>query len=78
MFQSIGERMNTFAAKVLRHVKQWCGKRPVVTHIDLIIICSALSMFLMAAGAWIFHHYEDWSYFDSLYYCFITLVSTPL
>lgn len=58
MFQSIGERLNTFAAKFLRALKKCFGKRPIVTHIDLIIICSALSVFLIAAGAWIFHYYE--------------------
>jgi potassium channel subfamily K protein 9 len=72
MFQSIGERLNTFAAKLLRICK---GKRQSVTHIDLIIVCSALGSILMAAGAWVFQRYEDWSYFDSLYYCFTTLTT---
>lgn len=74
MFQSIGERMNTFVAMVLRSAKPFLGRRPIVTHIDLILACSGFSMALMAVGAWIFHYYEDWTYFDSLYYCFITLV----
>uniref|UniRef100_A0A915DP73 Two pore potassium channel protein sup-9 n=1 Tax=Ditylenchus dipsaci TaxID=166011 RepID=A0A915DP73_9BILA len=78
MFQSIGERLNTVAAKILRAFKELFGRKSspaTVSHTDLIIICSALSLFLIAAGAWIFHRYEDWSYFDSLYYCFITLVT---
>lgn len=78
MFQSIGERLNTIAAKVLRAVKELCNRgnqKKTVTHTDLICICSALSVFLIAAGAWVFHRYEGWTYFDSLYYCFITLVT---
>uniref|UniRef100_A0A0K0EAV3 Two pore potassium channel protein sup-9 n=1 Tax=Strongyloides stercoralis TaxID=6248 RepID=A0A0K0EAV3_STRER len=75
MFQSIGERLNTFAARVLKCCKQCFGKNPTVTHIDLIIICSGLGTFLIAAGALVFHIYEDWSYFDSLYYCFVTLTT---
>uniref|UniRef100_A0A914Y091 Potassium channel domain-containing protein n=1 Tax=Panagrolaimus superbus TaxID=310955 RepID=A0A914Y091_9BILA len=75
MFQSIGERLNTFAAKVLRCCKKCVGRRPNVNHIDLILTCSGLSTFLIAAGAWVFHRYEGWTYFDSLYYCFTTLTT---
>ncbi|KAI1728200.1 ion channel domain-containing protein [Ditylenchus destructor] len=78
MFQSIGERLNTIAAKILRACKELCSRgnqKKNVTHTDLICICSALSVFLIAAGAWVFHSYEGWTYFDSLYYCFITLVT---
>ncbi|KAH7704789.1 Protein SUP-9 [Aphelenchoides avenae] len=76
MFQSIGERLNTFAAKVLRAFKSCFGRRQqTVTHIDLIIVCSALGSFLIAAGAWVFQKYEGWTYFDSLYYCFTTLTT---
>uniref|UniRef100_A0A914C2Q0 Potassium channel domain-containing protein n=1 Tax=Acrobeloides nanus TaxID=290746 RepID=A0A914C2Q0_9BILA len=75
MFQSIGERLNTFAAKVLRFCKRCVGRRPQVTHIDLIVVCSTLSSFLIAAGAWVFQKYEGWTYFDSVYYCFTTLTT---
>lgn len=75
MFQSIGERLNTFAAKVLRGCKKCLGRRPNVNHIDLIITCSGLSTCLIAGGAWVFHRYEGWTYFDSLYYCFTTLTT---
>lgn len=36
MFQSIGERLNTFAAKVLRFCKRCVGRRPQVTFPKII------------------------------------------
>jgi hypothetical protein len=36
MFQAIGERLNTFAAKVLRFLKRCFGRNPQVSHVDLI------------------------------------------
>ncbi|CAD6198780.1 unnamed protein product [Caenorhabditis auriculariae] len=75
MFQSIGERMNTFAAKLLRFMKRMAGRQPVVTPMDLIWIASGWGTFLIAAGAFAFSKYEHWTYFDSLYYCFTTLTT---
>ncbi|KAJ1373080.1 Two pore potassium channel protein sup-9 [Parelaphostrongylus tenuis] len=75
MFQSIGERMNTFAAKLLQFVKKLMGRAPIVTHIDLIFVASGLGTFLIAFGALAFSKYENWTYFDSLYYCFTTLTT---
>ncbi|KAK0395993.1 hypothetical protein QR680_001523 [Steinernema hermaphroditum] len=75
MFQSIGERLNTFAAKMLRCCKGCLGRRNVVTHTDLIITCSGAGSLLIAAGAYVFQKYEQWTYFDSVYYCFTTLTT---
>ncbi|CAK5084523.1 unnamed protein product [Meloidogyne enterolobii] len=75
MFQSIGERLNTFCSLLLRRVKYFFGRPPLVSPMDLIIVCSLLSSACIAIGAWIFSQYEGWPYFDSVYYCFITLVT---
>ncbi|KAK6733190.1 hypothetical protein RB195_017133 [Necator americanus] len=75
MFQSIGERMNTFAGQLLRAVRKAAGRAPTVTHIDLIFVASGLGIFLMVFGALAFSRYENWTYFDSLYYCFTTLTT---
>lgn len=61
MFQSIGERLNTFVAFVLRHVKRCMGvAQPQVTHINLIVVASACGSLVMAAGAFVFHRTEGW------------------
>ncbi|KAM3720058.1 Two pore potassium channel protein [Dirofilaria immitis] len=75
MFQSIGERINTFAAVLLRMCKRLAGKPANVTHLDLILVASGCGTFLIASGAYVFQSYEKWTYFDSLYYCFITLTT---
>uniref|UniRef100_A0A0R3S2E9 Two pore potassium channel protein sup-9 n=1 Tax=Elaeophora elaphi TaxID=1147741 RepID=A0A0R3S2E9_9BILA len=75
MFQSIGERINTFAAMLLRICKRSVGKPDDVTHLDLILVASGCGTFLIASGAYVFQSYEKWTYFDSLYYCFITLTT---
>ncbi|KHJ86167.1 Ion channel [Oesophagostomum dentatum] len=72
---TIGERMNTFAARLLRSVKKAAGKAPVVNHVDLIFVAFGLGTFLIVFGALAFSKYENWTYFDSLYYCFTTLTT---
>uniref|UniRef100_A0A183CI36 Two pore potassium channel protein sup-9 n=1 Tax=Globodera pallida TaxID=36090 RepID=A0A183CI36_GLOPA len=75
MFQSIGERLNTFCSILLKRVKLLFRRPPFVSPMDLIVVCSLLSTACIATGAWVFSRYENWSYFDSVYYCFITLVT---
>lgn len=75
MFQSIGERLNTFCSLLLRRVKGLLGRPAMVSPMDLIVVCSLLSSACIAIGAWVFSCYEGWTYFDSVYYCFITLVT---
>lgn len=68
-------RLNTFAASILKCCKRCAGRRANVTHIDLIFIAFGCGSFLIASGAYVFHRYEKWTYFDSLYYCFTTLTT---
>ncbi len=76
MFQSIGERLNTFVAFVLRHLKKCVGcKNPEVSETNLIMVASSIGTLVITTGAYAFHKYESWDYFDSLYYCFITLTT---
>uniref|UniRef100_A0A914HY25 Two pore potassium channel protein sup-9 n=1 Tax=Globodera rostochiensis TaxID=31243 RepID=A0A914HY25_GLORO len=75
MFQSIGERLNTFCSILLKRLKLLLRRPPLVSPMDLIVVCSLLSTACIATGAWVFSRYENWSYFDSVYYCFITLVT---
>ncbi|XP_012060161.1 PREDICTED: two pore potassium channel protein sup-9 [Atta cephalotes] len=76
MFQSIGERVNKFSSVVIRSVKTLLNCRNVqASEINLICVVTTLSCLTIAGGAAAFSRYEGWSYFDSIYYCFITLTT---
>lgn len=45
------------------------------TEVDLICVVTTLSSLTIAGGAAAFSKFEGWSYFDSVYYCFITLTT---
>ncbi len=73
MFQSIGERLNTVIAICLHRLKeQW---RDENVHSNLIWITFTIGVAIIAMGAYVFHRHEQWGYFDSIYYCFITLTT---
>jgi len=76
MFQSIGEQLNKFSSVVIRQAKRALGcKRTEATEINLIFVVSFLSSLTIAGGATAFSTYEGWTYFDSVYYCFVTLTT---
>ncbi|XP_018785673.1 PREDICTED: two pore potassium channel protein sup-9 [Bactrocera latifrons] len=76
MFQSIGERVNRLSSYVIQAVRKSLRcKRTAASEVDLICVVTTLSSLMIAGGAAAFSRYEGWSYFDSVYYCFITLTT---
>ncbi|BFF90795.1 two pore potassium channel protein sup-9 [Drosophila madeirensis] len=76
MFQSIGERVNRLSSYVIQAVRTSLRcKRTVASEVDLICVVTTLSSLTIAGGAAAFSKFEGWSYFDSVYYCFITLTT---
>lgn len=76
MFQSIGERLNKLSSVVIRKAKRLSGCTEIeATEINLICVVTTLSSLTIAVGAAAFSRYEGWTYFDSVYYCFITLTT---
>ena len=45
------------------------------SEMNQICVLSTMSILTIAGGATVFTRYEGWSYFDSVYYCFITLTT---
>lgn len=76
MFQSIGERLNKFASVVIRRAKTYLHcKYTEATEMNLMLATGMLSSIIITTGAAVFSRYEGWSYFDSFYYCFVTLTT---
>lgn len=42
---------------------------------NLMLATGMLSSIIITTGAAVFSRYEGWSYFDSFYYCFVTLTT---
>lgn len=76
MFQSIGERLNKFASIVIRQIKKYLSCQKVeATEMNLMFATGMLSSIIITTGAAVFSRYEGWTYFDSFYYCFVTLTT---
>ena len=76
MFQSIGERLNNFSSFVIRNVKRVLKYDNVeASETNLILVVTAITTITISGGAAAFSKYEGWTYFDSIYYCFVTLTT---
>ena len=73
MFQSAGERLNAIISFVLMRVKRSLGCRnQKVSAFELIAVEFGMTTMLILGGSLIFCEQEKWTYFESIYYSFVT------
>ncbi|TNN76128.1 Potassium channel subfamily K member 3 [Liparis tanakae] len=76
MFQSVGERINTFVRYLLHRLKKCLGmRRTEVSMVNMVIIGFISCMSTLCIGALAFSYFEEWNFFQAYYYCFITLTT---
>ena len=76
MFQSIGDCLNRGLSIIIRTMRRAMKARVTeASEMDLIMTVTTISLIINTVGALVFCHFEGWSYFDSVYYCFITLTT---
>ena len=76
MFQSVGERLNSFIVYMFSNLKKKLNfKKHDVSMVELIAVEFGLALTITIFASYIFVHNEGWTYFDALYYCFITLTT---
>nr|XP_033483709.1 potassium channel subfamily K member 9-like [Epinephelus lanceolatus] len=67
MFQSLGERINTFVRYLLRRTKQCLSLQETEVSMGNMVLVGLLScMSTLCIGAAAFSHYEDWTFFDAM------------
>ena len=73
MFQSVGERLNAIISFVLSRLKRFLGfRRHKVSGFELIAVEFGMTTMLILCGSFIFSKQEKWTYFESIYYSFVT------
>ncbi|CAL9692206.1 unnamed protein product [Knipowitschia caucasica] len=76
MFQSVGERINTFVRYLLRRFKKCLGmRRTEVSMANMVTFGFVSCSTTLCLGAQAFSHFEGWNFFHAFYYCFITLTT---
>ncbi|XP_078508050.1 potassium channel subfamily K member 15 isoform X1 [Lissotriton helveticus] len=76
MFQSLGERMNTFVRFLLKKLKKCFHMRKTDVSMENMVFVGFLSCIgTLCIGAAAFSYFEGWTFFHSYYYCFITLTT---
>jgi hypothetical protein len=76
MFQAVGERLNSFTSWFIKVFKKTFRFRKTdVNQSELVFVGGLLAFLIVFGGAAIFTYYEGWSYFNSIYYCVVTLTT---
>lgn len=74
MFQSVGERMNTFICCLMSRVSKYIGVCGV-SMVNMVSVGFLTCLSTLCVGAVGFSHFEGWNFFHAFYYCFITLTT---
>ena len=73
--QSIGERFNALVKYIYRLVMSKLKRKHEISTNGLAVVGLVSLALTVSFGAALFSYYENWSYFESFYYCFITVTT---
>uniref|UniRef100_A0A0M3ID13 Two pore potassium channel protein sup-9 n=1 Tax=Ascaris lumbricoides TaxID=6252 RepID=A0A0M3ID13_ASCLU len=80
MFQSIGERVNTFIAFSLKKLRALLLSKGFnitsqITPTHLLFVSLSIGMLVVLIGTYVFHRAERWTFLEAYYYCFISMTT---
>ena len=68
--------MNKCSSILIQRLRTWLGARQKeATDVDLLLSSLFFSIISIAGGTALYSSQEGWTYFESCYYCFITLTT---
>ena len=51
------------------------GSISIGANVAMAILALVFLFFFLGIGSYVFTHFEDWSFFDAFYFCFITMTT---
>ena len=74
---TVGEHITIGICYLISKISRICCKKKTVTHINIkvMIVSISVMIFMLFTGGALYVSTEDWTYIDSMYYCFVALAT---
>lgn len=74
---SVGEHITVAIFYFLRYISKKCCHKSKMNHINIkvMFVSVSLMVIMLFLGGMLYCYTEDWSYIDSIYYCFVAMAT---